>query len=213
MATTIQVPQKTRLQIEKDMQAFLRVCPRGWKSKKSYIPFESMFQSGELQEITGFIVDFDPDLGPNIKGQTNFDEKRLSISEDTYIGLMKGKGHDRFTVAHEAAHTILHSNFIVTVHRELKVPMKILNRENKSIYFECDAEWQANSGGSALLMPLKDAVEFIKKYGIGYSSVERYSDFVASEYGMSLYASKIRLNVVLGLLRDHKEEVMSLIAA
>jgi len=79
---------------------------------------------------------------PGEHGLTYPDEKRIVIREDVYEGALAGQGRDRFTVAHELGHLLMHSGLGLARHvRKGDVPAYR------------DSEWQANSFAGALLVP------------------------------------------------------------
>ena len=51
------------------------------------------------------------------EGYASPDERRIILREDVYVGACEGKGRDRFTVAHEIGHILLHSTSRLVVPR------------------------------------------------------------------------------------------------
>lgn len=76
-------------------------------------------------------------------GLTFTDRKEIRLREDVYEGVRKGKGRDRFTLAHELGHLLLHSN--QAYQRNMRLA--------KDIPAYRSAEWQANTFAGSLLMP------------------------------------------------------------
>ncbi|WP_334178826.1 ImmA/IrrE family metallo-endopeptidase [Pseudoxanthomonas sp.] len=76
-------------------------------------------------------------------GLTYTDRKEIRLREDVYEGVYRGKGRDRFTLAHELGHLLLHAN--QAYQRNMRLA------ENIPPYKS--AEWQANTFAGALLMP------------------------------------------------------------
>ena len=66
----------------------------------------------------------------------------ILLRESVYNGACYGNGRDRFTVAHELAHGVLHKEQIGFAR-----PVD----HNTKIY--CNAEWQANEFAGRLLLP------------------------------------------------------------
>ena len=93
----------------------------------------------------------------------------IRIRESVYDGACKGNGRDRFTLAHEFGHFMLHSS------QDYQFA-----RTGESVPAYKDPEWQANTFASMLLMP-RDKI-----HGM---SVEE----VASACGTSMQAAAIAL--------------------
>lgn len=80
-------------------------------------------------------------------GRTYPERSELWLRDDVYEGVVEGKGRDRFTLAHELGHLLLHHQ--PGLARQLKPVSQVKLYRN--------AEWQANSFAGALLISL-DAV-------------------------------------------------------
>lgn len=118
-----------------------------------------------------FIYDIRPkeELG-NDHGMTFPDKHLILLREDVYDGACAGRGRDRYTVAHEISHQILHEGLGVRLMRE-NVPHKT---------FE-DSEWQANALAGEMLMP------YGKIAGLD-------AEAISKRYCVSLSAAKTQLN-------------------
>ena len=81
---------------------------------------------------------------PDKYGETFPDQKLILLREDVYLGAAKGNGRDRFTVAHEIGHLLLHQKDTISLPR-LTPHKKIKRYENP--------EWQADAFAGELLMP------------------------------------------------------------
>lgn len=102
-----------------------------------------------------------------------FPEKhKMYIREDTYQGAIKGNGRDRFTIAHEIGHYILHDVNSISFARG--------SEEIKS--FE-SPEWQANAFAAEFLMP---------RALLSGMSQQR----VSTECGVSAQAAKYQVNAM-----------------
>lgn len=80
----------------------------------------------------------------NIHGLTFPEKHQILLREDVYEGACNGKGRDRFTVAHELGHYVLHT------------PSKIMLAKLESgitVPSYMDPEWQADVFAGELLMP------------------------------------------------------------
>lgn len=100
----------------------------------------------------------------NIHGLACPDQHCIKIREDVYNRCWKGYGRDRFTLAHELGHYLMH-NSGVTLAR--------VGEENVQAYR--NTEWQANTFAAELLMPLNlintnDVKEISEKFGVSYSA-------------------------------------------
>jgi Zn-dependent peptidase ImmA (M78 family) len=75
-------------------------------------------------------------------GETFPSKHIMRIREDVYLGATQNKGRDRFTIAHEVAHLILHEDSSISLCR--------LAPKEKLRPFE-DPEWQADAFAGELL--------------------------------------------------------------
>jgi hypothetical protein len=111
----------------------------------------SLFQSHGFRE--DIVIAFD---NPRIEAKMRPIEQTVQITQSCYHGIGAGDGHSRFNAAHEATHVILHAcqyqDFLLN-------PARMEKRECKT--YE-SAEWQAEHGGGALLMPLKTLIPLLE---------------------------------------------------
>lgn len=82
----------------------------------------------------------------NCHGKACPEEKVIYLREDVYNGACLGNGRDRFTLAHEVSHYILHTPGMVSYARLEK---------GKKIEAFRDPEWQANTLAGELLIPAR----------------------------------------------------------
>lgn len=82
-----------------------------------------------------------PDEEMSAMAVTYPDEDIILIKESVYNGAVKGNGRDRFTIAHELAHYILHSDISIRFAR---------GPEEVKVYE--DPEWQADVFAGEFLM-------------------------------------------------------------
>ena len=99
------------------------------------------------------VVDW-PDL--SIEGRTKIDGKVL-IREDVYLNACDNVCRDRFTLAHELAHWVMHRD--TSFHREKPSHQKIKTFE--------DPEWQAEAFAGFLLIPTK-TIRMFESSGVTY---------------------------------------------
>lgn len=98
----------------------------------------------------------------------NPSEKILRIRESTYIGAKKGDKRDRFTIAHELGHIILHSIYNPNI--------KFCRLEEEIKPYE-DIEWQANTFAGEFLVDysvIKDMSiqDISEKFGVSKKVAE-----------------------------------------
>lgn len=87
----------------------------------------------------------------NDHGRTYPEQMRIQIREDVYERAILEQGRDRFTLAHELGHLVLHPSAPFT--------HNTTNTSNMKIYE--NSEWQADTFASAFLMPdelIKDCI-------------------------------------------------------
>ncbi len=93
---------------------------------------------------------------------------KLVIDERTYQGACNGIGRDRFTLAHEVGHYILHGDQAVLQRVSSDTPIPIFQ----------DPEWQANTFASEFLAPYNEIIGMKEEQ-------------ICQLYGLSMEASKI----------------------
>jgi len=118
------------------------------------------------------IEDMAARFGSGTHAMTHPDELHMMLREDVYRGAWKDQGRDRFTVAHEMGHLVLHR--FVGMARRLRT--EVLTFEN--------SEWQADTFAGELLMPLPDVLEHATAQDI------------ATVFKVSLEAARVRLSVL-----------------
>ncbi len=100
----------------------------------------------DLWEYTGYQLNLVDELPDGVEAQTCPQTKRVIFTLDTFNSLAQGNKRARFTVAHEAAHVLLHGE-------QLQNGLIQMNRAQEKIPVYQQPEWQANTGAGALLMP------------------------------------------------------------
>lgn len=106
------------------------------------IPIIELILPKVLEGFTFEIVDMD-EL-PNEYAVTYPEENKILIREDVYERAIEGIPRDRFTIAHEIGHLILHTDNRIALARE-DAEVKIPPYKNP--------EWQANTFAAELLAP------------------------------------------------------------
>lgn len=112
-----------------------------------------------------FIVCTMEEMGTN-EGLTNTHNGIMRIREDVYYGACNGNGRDRFTIAHEVGHYLLHNNDSISLARN----------KGEIVPYE-DPEWQANAFAGELLIPAKlvkglSYQEISEKCGVSYEAAK-----------------------------------------
>lgn len=104
-------------------------------------------------------------------GRTYPDKHLMYIREDVYEGACRGRGRDRFTIAHELSHQLIHEGIDVSLARS----------DSRHKTYE-DSEWQANALAGELLMP--------------FDSIRNLTvNQIANTYQVSLAAARTQLKM------------------
>lgn len=98
-----------------------------------------------LDEYIFSVVD-DEELGYGQEGETTRGYPHIAIARSVYDGAYDGNARDRYTIAHELGHLILHSHLGLARAKRPAEGQKVRPFES--------AEWQAETFGGALLMPI-----------------------------------------------------------
>ncbi|PZT06150.1 hypothetical protein A7X87_08395 [Stenotrophomonas maltophilia] len=99
-------------------------------------------------------------------GLTFPETAEIWLREDVYEGFLADQPRDRFTVAHELGHLLMHNG--VSLARNMKKPSELKPYEN--------SEWQANTFAGALLIPtataqrLRDEWEVAEACGVSFDA-------------------------------------------
>ena len=94
---------------------------------------------------------------PKIEARMRPIERTVQITQTCYNKIGADDGHSRFNAVHEASHVILHDHQYQEFYLN---PARMVKRECQ-IYES--AEWQAEHGGGAFLMPLKTLIPFLEE--------------------------------------------------
>lgn len=111
----------------------------------------------------------------DIHGLACPNEHCIKIREDVYDRAYSHEGRDRFTLAHELGHYLMHCGESVRLARL---------GETKTVPAYRDPEWQANTFAAELLMPIEliNAVDEINPF------------YICDKFGVSFQAATIRIN-------------------
>lgn len=133
-------------------------------------------------------------LGDNVSGMLVVEDERGAIGYNSSHARVR----QRFTVAHEIAHFILH----LKKNRRSQLfidPFVIFRRDDSSATGNDRQEIEANRFGAALLMPATLVFKEIKRHGLDLDDEDALA-FLAKRFKVSTAAMTYRLNA-LGLLR------------
>jgi Zn-dependent peptidase ImmA (M78 family) len=161
-------PETIKTPSSLDIDSFLEVSL--FKSHRFMVDIVSCFENSTIQ------------------ARTLMDKKFVQITMDCHNKLGADDGKARFDVGHEGAHVILHTQ---QYQEFLLNPAWIVKRECE--VYE-NAEWQAEHGGGALLMPLETLIPLI---GQLQTKGCKYSDIVyeiMDNYKVTGKAVRSRLN-------------------
>ena len=136
-----------------------------------------------LEVVEVLLPQYDPEFSFEVRaieemgdyhGLTRPESKELILREDVYEGARKGAGRDRFTVAHELGHYLLHNSpgLARTIQPRATIPA-----------YKC-SEWQANAFAGALLIPENIALALKDPHAI------------AQECGVSVVAADVQLKIL-----------------
>jgi len=105
-------------------------------------------------------------------GLTFPEKAEIWLRDDVYQGVLEHQGRDRFTLAHELGHLLLHNG--ISMARSMKKPSELKPYEN--------SEWQANTFAGALLIPVSTAQRLQSEWEISEAC------------GVSFDAARVRLD-------------------
>ena len=142
--------------------------------KVEYFPIVDFIEKVMPQIFEDFYVEVDTveEMG-NCHGLACPTEKCIKIREDVYDRAIKGFGRDRFTLAHELGHYLMHQPENVSFARA----------GEKGVETYRNPEWQANTFAAELLMP---------KELIDTDNIEE----IADRFGVSNQAASIRVKKI-----------------
>ena len=112
-------------------------------------------------------------------GLTDPDQLIMLIRKDVYDGACQGVGRDRFTLAHELGHLMLHSGHRYLERIDPNAPRSIPTHKKYE-----DSEWQADTFAAEILMP----VHVVKKCAT--------PAVLSSVAGVSYQAADVRFRVL-----------------
>jgi len=124
---------------------------------------------------------------PKIEARMRPLEQTVQITQTCYNKIGADDGHSRFNAAHEASHVILHAH----QYQEFLInPARMIIRACET--YE-SAEWQAEHGGGALLMPLKTLIPFFENLINQQHDYDSIVNIIMDTYKVSMKAAMSRL--------------------
>ena len=142
----------------------------------------SLFRSHGFQ--MDLITAFD---NPKIEARMRPIERTVQITQTCYNKIGADDGHSRFNAVHEASHVILHARQYQEFYLN---PARMTKRE--CLIYE-RAEWQAEHGGGALLMPLKTLIPLLEYLMQEQHTYYSMVDIIMDTYKVSKKGAMSRL--------------------
>lgn len=132
-----------------------------------YFPIVEFLENIMPKIFKDFYIEVNPieEMG-NCHGLACPTENCIKIREDVYERAIKGYGRDRFTLAHELGHFLMHQPENISFART--------GIDNKIEAYR-DPEWQANTFAAELLMPYElinttNPNEIVEEFGVTYQA-------------------------------------------
>jgi len=135
----------------------------------------------------------------SIEAQTNFLENRIEITEKFMIDFENEHPRNRYTLAHEVGHVILHSKVAMQLaslaaRRNTQRPIKTYE----------NGEWQAEHAAGVLLMPAVTLLPLLCALYEGGCSDGEIVWETKGTYGVSVRAAEARIRAILKLNMEKK---------
>jgi Zn-dependent peptidase ImmA (M78 family) len=187
-AEGIPVAPLSMMDIEKKTKEYLQKYHPEFLKVPSALDADA-FLSVSLFRSHGFM----PDLITKFENSRTYaravmDKKHIQITYEGFNKLGAGDGKARFDVCHEGSHVVLHSEQYEFFRLN---PARMARREHET--YE-DAEWQAEHGGGAFLMPLDTLIPFIGFLQKAGCSLQNILYEIVGTYKVSEKAARSRLN-------------------
>jgi hypothetical protein len=187
-AEGIPVAPLSMMDIEKKTAKYLAEYHPDFLKRPSALNVDA-FLSISLFKSHGFI----PDLITKFENSRTYaraimDKKYIQITYEGFNKLGADDGKARFDVCHEGAHVLLHTEQYEFFRLN---PARLARREHRICE---DAEWQAEHGGGAFLMPLDTLIPFIGSLQKARCSLQKILYEIVDAYKVSEKAARSRLN-------------------
>ncbi|MGL5796690.1 MAG: ImmA/IrrE family metallo-endopeptidase [Cetobacterium sp.] len=169
-ASTIQINStkaepRSRQKIEAEVEQFRKNCKITSSKGRAIDVLKVLDLSTEVYGYEYQVVE-DRELPYNVYAETDLIHKKIYIKESVYDRAAEGSTRDRFTIAHEIGHVIMHTDKIIVCRGD----------EIKKYEYP---EWQADHFAAELLVPV---------FHIGDLSV----DEIKNKYKVSKKVAQIR---------------------
>ena len=122
----------------------------------------------EIYPEFNFVIKEQNEMRLDKHAYTDPETNEIVIREDIYERARNGEGRDRFTIAHEIGHYILHNTRLLKLTRVY---------QNEKIKPYEDVEWQADAFAGELLCPM-------------IAIIDMDAETASKYYGVSLQAAK-----------------------
>jgi Zn-dependent peptidase ImmA (M78 family) len=187
-AEGIPVAPLSMMDIEKKTTKYLEEYHPDFLKSPSALDVDA-FLSVSLFKSHGFMPDLITTFeNSRIYARAVMDKKHIQITCEGFNKLGADDGKARFDVCHEGSHVVLHSEQYEFFRLN---PARMAMREHR--IFE-DAEWQAEHGGGAFLMPLDTLIPFIGSLQKAGCSLQSILYEIVDTYRISEKAARSRLN-------------------
>ena len=129
------------------------------------------FAMPQIDKNFGLLIKTQDEMKIDSHAYTDPETQQIVIREDIYDRARNGEGRDRFTIAHEIGHYLLHNHSFLTLTRVYK---------DEEIKPYEDVEWQADAFAGELLCP-------------AFAVKDMSAEDAAIKYGVSIQAAKTQI--------------------
>jgi hypothetical protein len=187
-AEGIPVAPLSMMDIEQKTTKYLEVYHPDFLKRPSALNVDA-FLSISLFKSHGFMPELITTFeNSRIYARVVMDKKHIQITCEGFNKLGADDGKARFDVCHEGSHVVLHLEQYEFFRLN---PARMAMREHR--IFE-DAEWQAEHGGGAFLMPLETLIPFIGSLQKTECSLQDILYEIMNTYKVSEKAARSRVN-------------------
>jgi hypothetical protein len=142
-----------------------------------------------LSRSHGYTLEGEEALDRDVEAETDIIERKVRFTNEGWQQVLNDVPRSRFTAAHEAYHVIDHAQQITSA--LLSGNIHLVAARGPTY---CDAEWQANHGAGAFLMPLETLRPFVKGFVARGALPFDINAEVARTYGVSITAAETRIS-------------------
>lgn len=176
MTKKITVAPLSKAAIRGTITRFLMEKHRNVLQSAGAFPVLDYIDGDLLEQHFGFDAGVDEDIPDGILAYTDFGQRLVMLSQETYDGVHAGAGRARFSVAHEIGHLILHQDQLKD--KALQQKGFVVNRGSSGVPVYMDPEWQADRAAAELLVPYRwlgayrDPREIASRFGVSKQMAE-----------------------------------------